>query len=228
MILRHLSIFALLLALVPNFGSAQVRSKTELKSSKSVKVLQEISKKYRSSALVKIETNKKVTSELMGRTTEYKGVMHLSKGKFRWENETPEKSLLLFDGTTIWNVQYPPADLGGPVQVARAKLNKNTKSQILISTLIGKDPIEKNFEVLSEKTEQDIIVIELKPLSSDMRVKDLTLELEPTSKWILKISFKDDVNNLTVIEMKQTEFIKKENKKLFKYEIPKDAQVTNL
>ncbi|MBC7371011.1 MAG: outer-membrane lipoprotein carrier protein LolA [Bdellovibrionaceae bacterium] len=228
MILRLLPLFALLMALVPNLGLAQVKSKTELKSSSAVRVLKEIGKKYRNTNLVKIETNKKVTSELMGKTTEYKGTIYLSKGKFRWENDTPEQSLLMFDGKTIWNVQYPPKDLGGPVQVARAKLDKNTKSQILISTLIGKEPIDKNFEVLSEKTEQAVVVIELKPLSSDLRVKQLTLELEPTSKWILKISYKDDVDNLTVIEMKKTEFIKKENKSLFKYEIPKDAQVTNL
>lgn len=228
MILRLLSTFAFLLAFIPNIGLSQVRSKTELKASAAVRVLKDISKKYRGTNLVKIETNKKVTSELMGRTTEYKGTMYLSKGKFRWEIETPEQSLLVFDGQTIWNAQYPPKDLGGPVQVARAKLNKNTKSQILISTLIGKDPIEKNFEVLNEKTSADIVTIELKPLSSDLRVKQLTLELEPKSKWILKISYKDDVDNLTVIEMKKTEFIKKENKSLFKYEIPKDAQVTNL
>jgi outer membrane lipoprotein carrier protein len=215
-----------MLSATPSF--AKNKTKTDSKPASAVRVLKDVSKKYRSTKLVKIETDKKVTSELMGKTTEYIGFIYLSQGKFRWENETPEQSLLLFDGDVIWNVQYPPKDLGGPVQVAKAKLDKNTKSQILISTLISKEPIDKNFEVVSEKNDQGTLSVELKPKSSDLRVKQLTLDVETKSKEIKRISYKDDVDNLTVIEMKKTEFLKKENKDLFKYKIPKDAQVTNL
>jgi len=216
------------LAFSNNVSFAKSKTKTEKKPASAVSVLKDIGKKYRNTKLVKIETDKKVTSELLGKTTDYEGFIYLSQGKFRWENEKPDQSLLLFDGETIWNVQYPPKDLGGPVQVAKAKLDKNTKSQILISTLIGKEPIDKNFEVLGEKSDKGIITVSLKPLSSDLRVKELTLDLEPKTKQIKKISYKDDVDNLTVIEMKKTDFIPKENKDLFKYKIPKDAQVTNL
>lgn len=220
-----LSIFMTVLMISP----ATVLAKTpEKKSAPAVGVLKEVSKKYRNSKLVKIETDKKVTSELLGKSTTYQGVISLSKGKFRWENETPEQSLLLFDGETIWNVQYPPKDLGGNVQVAKAKLDKNTKSQILISTLIGKDPIDKNFKVLNEKTDNGILSVELQPLSGDLRVKGLTMDVDVKSKQITKISYKDDVDNTTEITLKKTEFISKENKDLFKYKIPKDAQVTNL
>lgn len=135
---------------------------------------------------------------------------------------------MLFDGDTIWNVQYPPKDLGGPVQVAKAKLDKNTKSQILISTLIGKEPIDKNFKIISEKSDKDTLNVELQPLSGDLRVKGLTLDVDLKTKQITKISYKDDVDNTTEIQLKKTEFISKENKDLFKYKIPKDAQVTNL
>ena len=200
----------------------------EKKPVSAVSVLKVVSKKYRNGKLVKIETEKKVTSELMGKTTNYQGVIYLSQGKFRWENETPEQSLLLFDGETIWNIQYPPKDLGGPIQVAKAKLDKNTRSQILISTLIGKEPINKNFKILSEKTADDILSVELQPLSGDVRVKGLTMDVNVKSKQIEKISYKDDVDNLTEITLKKTEFISKENKDLFKYKTPKDAQVTNL
>jgi outer membrane lipoprotein carrier protein len=228
MIKTFLVLFPVLISLIPVVGTAMVKSKTELLSATGAKVLKETSRKYRTTKLVKIETNKKVTSELMGRTTNYKGVIYLSQGKFRWENETPDETLLMFDGETIWNVQYPPKDLGGQIQVARAKLTKTTKSQILISTLIGKESIDKNFEVINEKTVDNILIIELKPLTSDLRVKDLNLSIDPKDKIILKISYKDDVDNLTVVELKNTEFLKKENSGLFKYEIPKDSQVTNL
>jgi outer membrane lipoprotein carrier protein len=191
-------------------------------------VLKEVNKKYRNSKLVRIEADKKVSSELLGKTTSYQGVIYLAQGKYRWEIETPEKSLLIFDGEIILNVQYPPKDLGGPVQVAKAKLDKNTKSQILISTLIGKEPIEKNFKVIEEKTEEEILSVELQPLTGDVRVKGLTLSVDVKTKQIKKILYKDDVDNTTDINMNKTEFLSKENKELFKYKIPKDAQVTNL
>jgi len=212
------------------FGSSleTLAKSKEKKPASAVLVLKEVSKKYRSSKLVKIETDKKVTSELLGKTTTYQGEIYLSQGKFRWENEKPDQTLLLFDGDTIWNVQYPPKDLGGQVQVAKAKLDKNTKSQILISTLIGKEPIDKNFKIINEKTESEKLSVELQPLSGDLRVKDLSMEVDLKSKQITKISYKDDVDNTTEIQLKKTEFISKENKDLFKYKIPKDAQVTNL
>lgn len=200
----------------------------EKKPASAVSVLKEVSKKYRNSKLVKIETDKKVTSELLGKTTTYQGEIYLSKGKFRWENETPDQTLLVFDGDTVWNVQYPPKDLGGQIQVAKAKLDKNTKSQILISTLIGNEPIDKNFKVISEKSDKEHLNVELQPLSGDLRVKGLTLEVDLKSKQIKNISYKDDVDNTIEIQLKKTEFISKENKDLFKYKIPKDAQVTNL
>jgi outer membrane lipoprotein carrier protein len=209
-----------------NFALA--KSKAEAKAVSAVRVLKEVSKKYRSSKLVKISTEKIVTSELLGKTTKYVGIIYLSQGRFRWENETPDQSLLLFDGTVIWNIQYPPEDLGGPVQVVKAKLDKNTKSQILISTLIGKEPIDKNFKILNEKVDQDTLSMELKPLLSDLRVKQLTLDISLKTKEMKRISYKDDVDNLTVIELKRTDFLKKEPVDLFKYKIPKDAQVTNL
>lgn len=193
-----------------------------------VALLKDVSKKYRASKLIKIEVEKKVTSDLMGKTTTYDGHIYLSQGKFRWENDTPDETLLLFDGQTIWNVQYPPKDLGGAPQVAKAKLDKNTKSQILISTLIGKEPIDKNFEIIDTQKDGDLNIVKLKPLSSDVRVKDLILNVDGKTKQIREISYKDDVNNLTVIQMKKTDFNYKDKNDLFKFKVPKDAQVTNL
>lgn len=220
--------FVFFVLLPTSADRAVAKPKAEKTLSPTVSVLREVSKKYRSTNVVQIPVDKKVTSELLGRTTEYQGTIYLSQGKFRWENETPEKSLLLFDGDTIWSVQYPPEDLGGPVQVAKAKLNKNTKSQIFISTLLGKDPIDKNFDIISEKTADNTLSVELKPHSEDLQVKELRMDVDLKLKIIKNISYKDDVDNLTVIAMKKPELHKKVKKELFKFKIPKDAQVTNL
>lgn len=224
--------FSFLLLILPSlFVSSYAVSQTKLKEKKApsaILVLKDVSKRYRNSKLVKIKTEKKVTSELLGKATTYQGFIYLAQGSFRWENETPEKSLLIYDGETIWNVQHPPKDLGGQIQVAIAKIGKNTKSQILISTLIGKESIDKNFKIIREKQEDHFLFIELEPLSGDLRVKDLTLKIDLKIQKIKKISYKDDVDNLIEIDLVNTEFIPKENKELFKYKIPKDAQVTNL
>jgi outer membrane lipoprotein carrier protein len=208
--------------------SAKKAGPAPKKTQASAGLLRDVSKKYRTDKVVKITTSKKVTSELLGKTTNYEGTIYLAQGKFRWENQTPEESLLLFDGTTIYNIQYPPKDLGGPVQVAKAKLDKRTKSQILITTLLGTQPIDKNFVVVKTSANPGMTSLELKPLTGDLRVKELSLNIDTQAKLIRTISYKDDVNNLTTIELTKTEFLKKENKDLFKFKIPKDAQVTNL
>ncbi|MBK9324606.1 MAG: outer-membrane lipoprotein carrier protein LolA [Bdellovibrionaceae bacterium] len=220
-----MTLFALLSFANLDTALAEVAKKPE----SATNFLKSVSKKYRGSKMIKIATEKKVTSELMGKTTVYAGHVYLARGKFRWENDSPDESLLLFDGENIWNVQYPPKDLGGSIQVAKAKLSKNTQSQILISMLIGREPIDKNFEITSEtRSEQGVLDVELKPRSQDVRVKQLHLGIDIASKEIRKISYKDDVDNSTVIEMKKTEFLKSEKRSLFKYKVPKDAQVTNL
>jgi len=189
--------------------------------------LHEVSAKYRSAKLVEMDVEKTVKLELTGRVTNYEGKISLAGGKFRWENNTPEQTLLVFDGQTIWSVQYPPKELGGNVQVARGKVDKRTRSQILISSLLGED-VEKNFKVGKESKEGSLSKVEITPKGNDLSVRSIDLILDSTKHELKELSYKDDVGNLTTMKFSNVQYLKQEDSKRFKYQPPKGAQVTNL
>lgn len=189
--------------------------------------LQNVSAKYRESKLVEMNVEKIVKSELLGKETKYLGKIFLAKDKFRWENTTPEKSLLVFDGSMIWSEQSPPAELGGPVQVAKGKVDKKTSSHILISSVLGGD-LSKNFKVVKETKDGDLLKLELDPIRKDLNINSLQVTINTNDKVLKSLSYADDIGNLTTMNFSNVQFLKKEKKNLFKYQPPKGAQVTDL
>ena len=176
-----------------------------------------------------MNVEKVVKSELMGSETKYIGKIDISSGRFRWENTTPEKSLLVFDGKTIWSEQSPPAEFPGKVQVAVAKVDKKNRSQILISSLLGKSTIFENFKVLKEDRIGAETVYLIEPKTKEINIDKITLTINTKEKTLIGISYKDDVGNLTEMKFSNIEFFKKNSRKeLFNYTPPKGAQVTNL
>jgi outer membrane lipoprotein carrier protein len=189
--------------------------------------LQKVTKKYGATKLVEMNVDKTVKSELLGKETKYEGKIFLTKGKFRWENSKPEKTLLVYDGKTIWSEQTPPPEFGGPIQVAKGKVDKKTKSQILLSTLLGTD-VKKNFKVLNEKKDGDVLTLDVKPLHDDLTAKEMTIQLNTKDSTLKQVSYKDDIGNVTTLNFSNVNFLKAEKKNLFKYEPPKGAQITDL
>lgn len=188
--------------------------------------LDDVVSKYRTSKLVSMDVVKTVKSKVLSKETKFVGKIYLSQSKFRWDTETPEKTQIIFDGKTIWNVQHPSVELPGPVQVAKAKVDKNTKKQILLATLLGTTEVKKNFKVLKTEKQKEEKLYFLEPKGSDLQVKDLVIHI--ANKKISAISFKDDIGNQTDMNFKNIEFSKKDKSKLFNYTPPKDAQVITL
>lgn len=188
--------------------------------------LDDVVSRYRNSKLVSMDVIKTVKSKVLSKETKFVGKIYLSQSKFRWDTETPEKTQIIFDGKIIWNVQHPSVELPGPVQVAKSKVDKNTKKQILLATLLGTSEVKKNFTVLKTETQKEEKVYFLETKASDLPVKDLTIRLN--GKKINSISFKDDIGNQTEMSFKNVEFSKKQNAKLFNYTPPKEAQVITL
>lgn len=190
--------------------------------------LNQATAKYRNAKMVQVGVEKTVKSELTGKETKYKGTIYLSSGLFRIVNTEPEKSVLVYDGKTIWNEQPPSPDFPGPVQVTKTELTGKNKSQALFASLLTKDPITKNFKILSQKKEDSKFIYEAEPLTSDINVKSLTVKIDGPSKQVSEISYKDDIGNLTVMKFSNPEFKKSLDKKVFQYTPPKGAQVNKI
>ncbi|WP_413576338.1 LolA family protein [Bdellovibrio sp. HCB290] len=194
---------------------------------KSNATLKKVSQKYRTTKLVEMKVEKIDKLVLQGRENKFEGTLAISSGKIRWENTTPEKSLLVFDGTTIWSIQYPPKEFGGDPQIARGKVNKKNKSQTIIATLLGGD-LQGNFKVTDEKTDGDQSTLSIVPLKDDLSIKDIKLVVNTKKVVVDQISYQDDVQNVTTMKFSDVKFKSSVKKSLFKYEPPKGVPVTDL
>lgn len=197
-------------------------------SPKTHKSLQAVSTKYRNAAVVQMEVERLIKSELTGKDLSYLGKISLSQGLFRMETNEPEKSLIVFDGKFLWHETPASPDFPGPIQVTKAKISSGDQQQVLFATLLSKDPIEKHFQVLKEEKKSELLVYEAKPLSKDLNITSLTLTVNPKIGQITDLSYVDDVGNITQMKFSKIVFKETKTSKLFKYQPPKGSQVTEL
>ncbi len=199
------------------------------KSPSDGELLANIVQKYRNSKLSTLFVDKRVKSELLETEKLYQGKIFISSGKFRWEIEGPEKSILVYDGTHLWNVQFLPQEFGGDIQVTKSKLSDKAKGQNILSSLFGKEPLQKIFNVKKDASESKAAgetVFNLEPKSESLDIKDLKITTTP--KLISQVQYKDEVGNLTVLIFTKTALSSKGSPSLFKYTPPKEAKVTEL
>ncbi len=190
-------------------------------------VLKNLASKYRSTPLVKMAVIKTLKSDLMNKETSHEGRIFLAENRFRWENDKPEKTLLVFDGKLIWSEQTPPPELGGPIQVAKGEVSKNNGAQILISSLVGGD-FTKNFKIKKEVSESLGKRFHLDPVNKQLNVTKLSVLIDTKKIELKEVSYFDDIGNETHLKFSKIEFVNKANDNLFRYKLPKGAQVTNL
>lgn len=183
--------------------------------------------KYRSTGLVQADLAKIVKSELTGVETKYTGKIFLSAGLFRLEQNEPEKNILVFDGSFLWNEQAAPVDFPGPAQVSKLKVEGKDKSQILFASLLTKEPLTKHFKIISEKKSEKETTYVAEPLKAELPITKLTLKIANDAKKVSEISYVDDVENVTTMNFSNIQF-KKSNTKTFQYKLPKGAQLTEI
>ncbi|MFN7825883.1 MAG: LolA family protein [Pseudobdellovibrionaceae bacterium] len=193
-----------------------------------ISALAAVSQKYRQSAMVSMNLNQTVTSDLLGTETKSSGKVHVAQGKFRIALSEPTKSLIVFDGDRIWNEQHPPVGIKGDVQYTSTKIDKKNRGQLLIGQLLSKEPITKSFKITDVIQESDTVKYTATPLVRDLVIKSLVISVNSKSKEILSIEYKDELDNLTKYEFSKIQFSKKLTKALFKYVPPKNAKEVKL
>jgi outer membrane lipoprotein carrier protein len=161
--------------------------------------------------------------DLMDRNIESSGEMFFSKGKMRIEQEKPEKTLLVYDGSVAWQEQT--FDDGNSKKPYVSKIKNVQKSSALLAALLGSENVLKNFSlkrpVKNGKGRFDLVpknpkINEVKKLRIDFDDADLKL-----------ISYTDNLDNQVTFTFRH--FREKSiSEKKFKYEPPKDAVVTEV
>lgn len=209
-------------------ANLQVQSTQKTKPDEIARILS----KYRESKLVDIRVEKTIKSEWKTKDQIFLGKMFYSKGKFRWENETPEKNWTIYNGKILWNIQFASPDFPGKNKVTKSILTKKNRGQILLMSLLDIHDLSEKFKVQKDEpsTEKEIklLKVKLEPLEKDPSVSKLQLVLNLTAGTIQEVSFQDDIGNLTLVYFNATEFRNEKNNKLFDYLPTKNDEVTDL
>lgn len=197
-------------------------------SKETMATLTKVVGRYQKSAMVESNVEKKVVSEILGREKIYQGKVFLAPQRFRLETQSPDHSLIVFDGTTLWNIQYPPEDTKAAIQVAKAKLDKKNQNQVLLGDLLVSQGQLAKFDFVNAVQVGDQLELSAKAKSKQLQVSDLKFRLSTSDKVIRQIEYSDELGNKTIMTFSETKFLKKKDSKKFQYKPEKGAQVTEL
>ena len=182
---------------------------------------------YRQSENMILEVRKTVKNAMLEKETSYKGMIRFMKSKFYWETQEPEKGLIVYDGITLWTIQYPPAEFKTmPLQVAKMKIKSKKNSPIILAEIFGTRPIQSVFKVKQKLRDGSIVSFELREKKTEFGLKNLILKVDVKAQRVVSIEYLDEVENETKIEFRATQFNVKIKQSLFKYKPPSGAQIT--
>jgi len=216
---------ASMIVMVAPSSFAKAPKKTLKADIKTYPLLEETTKRYRTSPMISMELEKTVKESVMGSVRKSSGSIDLAAGLFRMEIREPDKSLTVFDGKILWNEQSPPVEFPGPVQVSKLAIDKKNDAQVLLADLLTKDKVSKNFRVIGQEKVNDVVIYRAEPLKKDFPFQSVAISILGKSKVISEISYEDDLQNITTMAFSKTQFKDQINKKTFSYKPPKGAQV---
>lgn len=184
--------------------------------------------KYKKAKTLKVGVKKSLKSEFRPKETIYAGSISIQGNKLRWETETPEKSLILIDDSTVWTVSYPPADFDVPVQVTKSKIAKSSEDRLLLSTLLGTKNVFDSYKVAKKSEKDGIETYELEALKPTPQVQNLKIGIDTKKKEITRAEYQDELGNITKLEFEKLQIDPSFKKNHFKFVAPKNSQITEL
>ena len=180
-------------------------------------------------AQIRMQVKKKSLQSLLGRTSESKGEMSLSKtGLFWWKISEPRPSLLVFDGDWAWNEEALPDDLGGGIKVSKTRQFKASPAYRILMALMGKGDFWQSFSPLRTWEKDGELLMQLTPKDAGWNLSLLTLRFKREAHQLVGLSYTDDLENETHFDFSEMKLLKNLDKKLFSYSPPKAADITEL
>lgn len=195
---------------------------------KNTQLLLDLTLRYREAKMVRMKMDRTVVSELTGTKNSYAGEIALSGKKFRLDQTSPEKNMAVYDGKTLWTVQFPPADFkNAPTQVTKQQIKPGDGNAVLTS-LLTQGKITDRFEIVTSVKDAIAATYELKPKKADMNITKLKLKIELEKRLVRELTVWDEVGNESAFIFPEVLFFSAIEAKLFKYSPPKGAQVIQL
>jgi chaperone LolA len=168
------------------------------------------------------KVEKAVHSGTLGSTEKSSGEIYFAQGKMRLELTTPDRILLVYDGSMAW--QESEFDDGSKKRVIVTKIQgrRLRQNSTLLATLLGHRDVLKDFKISKQKGDE----FDLAPVKAkNADVKSLQLVIHGDT--LKSISFTDSLDNEVSFKFDDLEEQKVSAKK-FKYEPPKGAEVSDV
>lgn len=193
-----------------------------------IKALKEIDKRYQTAKSVAMDVEKTLVMGLLGKEKNSKGRLLLAQGKMRMEIESPEKSLVVVDGKTLWVADYPPAEFkNAAIQVLKGNLDSRKGAQQGFVGLLTRGGVLKHFKVTgTQQDEKGRGVYFLAPTQETFEFKRARLTLSENGKSIYELCYWDERDNETRMRFSNVKFNAPVSAKSFEFVPPTNSDVT--
>lgn len=174
---------------------------------------------------VELSLKRKSVNSLLAREKNGEGKLFYRKGKLRLEMQSPDESLLVLDGKTVWLETKLDKEMGGKTIVSKTSTRSLKKSSTLLTALLENGRLAKEFKLSKRKEENGEVKLDFLPKVADKS------EIQTLSLWIdgaglRKVLYTDDKENEVTFEFGEPMPLDSKSDQLFVYKPPKGAEVT--
>lgn len=167
-------------------------------------------------------THNAVLGDVPGEDVSARGrVVFAKPGRMRWVYESPEPSLVVSDGETLWI--YDPT----LKEVQVLSVDAGFLSGTAIQFLLGEGQILESFNVSAGSCEGDEVSLDLRP-KQNASYERLELRVEKASGAVLATSVLDLFGNRTDVVFERMQRNRSPDEGLFRFEPSKDDRVLKL
>lgn len=161
----------------------------------------------------------------LGTKTSSEGILKFSKNKIYILLNGDKKIEFYYKANKIWLVEYPDLDFDKNGKRKVTILTKSTPVLLkgLINLFSNQKKFLKEFKIVKESKDQDNLIVELKP--TEKNLKSFSLVINVKERSINQVTFVDDVDTKTTLELSQLKLNRKMTAADFQFKSQKTDEV---
>lgn len=181
--------------------------------------------KYTKASSVEVSLKKTDEKNALGTKTSSEGLLKFSKNKIYILLNGDKKIEFYYKANKIWLVEYPDLDFDKNGKRKVTILTKSTPVLLkgLINLFSNQKKFLKEFKIVKESKDQDNLIVELKP--TEKNLKSFSLVINTKERSINQVTFVDDVDTKTTLELSQLKLNRKMTAADFQFKSQKTDEV---
>lgn len=206
-----------------------------------LKPLVKVLEKLRTATQVDLKINRTIKSEF-GADKKSQGNFIFSGNLFCLElasGSKDAKEKVVFDGKTLWVIQYPEDSKLESIQVLKTTMQGNLKEKGLLTDLLVRGRLMSAFNISTDESvlkgtdesdkksvDKNIFFYVGTPKSKNDEIKKIRISV--SDGQLKSLTYEDDIGNETSFEILNQKILTKKDTKQFQFIPPKGAQISNL